>query len=134
MGTHVGTANEVMYRIAYKLISYGAKKDFHSACALGSHAVISDFFSKDPSIITRPGPDGAPPLSWAARRGQDDVISWLLEKHANINQINEQTGLMPLEEAIMFHGTIQTMALLFNHGATLKKRYYFKASRLIKRF
>lgn len=131
---HRGSANEIMYQIAGKLISQGAEIGFHDACALANgifapelFPLIESIISKYPTIINQPGPDGATPLAWAARRGQDKVVCLLLEKGADVNHQNEHTGLTPIEDAVMYHGTTNTMKILLKHDAIFREGIISKA-------
>lgn len=118
---YTGSANEIMHQIADILIQYNATIDFYSACALGRKDIVETCISENPDIVNLPGPDGASPLAWAARRGQSHIIHFLLEKKANVNQVNEKTKLTPLEDAIKFHGTTDAMDILLKAGAEIRK-------------
>lgn len=117
----VGSANEVMLKISNKLLKSGAKLDFYSACALNSHEWVKKYLMKHPEQIAIPGPDGGSALAWAARRGQNAIISLLLEYGADINQLGTESSLTPLEEAVLFHGTKATIELLVQKEASIKQ-------------
>ena len=58
---------------------------------------------------------GLSPLSWASLSGNDQVVSLLLERGANIRWI-DKTGNTPLHEAALFCHP-ETVRLLLQHGA-----------------
>lgn len=116
-----GSANEIMLEISNILLFNGAKLDFYSACALGIQDTVKKHLQGNSKLAFILGPDGSSPLAWAARRGQNDIISLLLEYGADVNQLNKTKTSMPLEEAILFHGTKETVALLIKKGANIRK-------------
>ncbi|MCE3043885.1 ankyrin repeat domain-containing protein [Legionella sp. 16cNR16C] len=113
----IGTAHAIMIDISTMLISQGATIDFYSACALGYLDSVKKHLAGNPDLLFIPGPDGASALAWAARRAQNQVISLLLELGADVNQHNSESYLTPLEEAVLFHGTKETLTLLLAKGA-----------------
>ncbi|KTD52626.1 Ankyrin repeats (3 copies) [Legionella quinlivanii] len=117
----IGTADAIMFEISTILIAKGASVDFYSACALGYLESVENHLMGNPDLLFIPGPDGASALAWAARRAQNQVISLLLERGADINQLNTVSSLTPLEEAVLFHGTPETLNLLFAKGAWLRR-------------
>lgn len=116
-----GTSNDIMKAISVRLLNNGAILDFYSACALGNDIFVNAYLKKFPHILLQPGPDGSAALAWAARRGQNKIVSLLLQLGANVDQPNTYTGLSPLEESLKKFGDAPTFHLLIKHGALIKQ-------------
>lgn len=120
LDTFVGSADKIMHKIAKALIQKGATLDFFSLCALGNMKKIQELVQQNPSLVNQIGPDGCTPLTWAARRNQKQVVTYLLQHGADINHINAN-GYTAFEEAIHFHGSTKLLKFFLQNDVFVRK-------------
>lgn len=69
----------------------------HSAAALGKLGELKEMAERDPSILTKPDMNGWRPLHEAVRSGELEVVEYLVEHGADVNQrTNQGKGGTPL--------------------------------------
>lgn len=95
---------------------YSQKTDCFDIARNGSVEQISDLYEKDNTIINSKNDFGFTPLILACYKGNNKVVSFLLEKKADINYVSDEgTALM----AAVVKGNIALVELLINHNANL---------------
>lgn len=126
--TNKTISHPVMSRIndfSQMLLNRGAHKDFFSMCALGDETGVRSALDINPDLLNQPGPDGQLPLAWAARTGQNTIVSLLLsrvgaekiEAYVNASDFNGNTAM---DEALAHQGNSDTIRLLSNANAKMK--------------
>ncbi len=128
---YLGSANEIMQQIAEKLIAHGAKIDIHIAAAIGNKEFVENFLKEggdinllnsnygviiDYFIGSTPSKDHCTPLGWAARRGQYEIVDYLLINGAKVNESGCQT--LPIHDAIRGRD-LKTLQRIIEAGGNL---------------
>jgi len=95
------------------------KLDANFAASAGDLELLKRIVKADPKSLHRVDKNGWSPLTEAARSGHIDVIQWLLQRGANINQrTHKGNGGSPLWWAKKFRGSKhKIVAYMEEHGA-----------------
>ncbi len=95
------------------------KLDANFASAAGDMKLLKRILKDDPNALNRVDMNGWSPLTEAARGGHQEVLEWLLQEGANINQrTHKGSGGSPLWWAKKFRGNKhKIVAYMEEHGA-----------------
>jgi len=102
-----------------KVKEYLSELDANFAAAAGDLKLLKEIAKNDPKSLHRVDKNGWSPLTEAARGGHQEVLEWLLQEGANINQrTHKGSGGSPLWWAKKFRGTKhKIVAFMEKNGA-----------------
>ena len=91
----------------------------HVAAKTANWMVLKEVALHDPSLLHKPDDNGWYPLHEAVRGGHPEVLKFLLDAGANINELtNKENGSSPMALARYYHGDDHPLIeFLENHGA-----------------
>jgi ankyrin repeat protein len=108
--------------IARLLVKFGAKLNLVEACAVGIADIVRQEIEKNPDAINQFAEDGFQPLGLACFFGHEDIVRYLLQAGADVNQAAQNpTQVMPIHSAVAGR-TPSVVRALIDQGAQVNAR------------
>ena len=92
----------------------GPPKDIWEAAEQGDIEAVKEYLAIGINVNAKDEAYGGMPLHWAAYRGRNEVVEFLIAEGADVNAKN-QAGATPLDKAIEKNRD-ETVSLLREHG------------------
>ena len=103
--------------LASVLVGYGAQLDIWEAAALGDLTRIRQIVAADPRGVTSVAPDGFFALGLAAFFGHTEMVTWLLDHGADVNQSASNAQRVTALHGAVARGNASLATLLLKRGA-----------------
>jgi ankyrin repeat protein len=108
--------------IAAILAECGATLDIFDACAVGDEARVRVLVETFPASIDAYSPDGFYPLGLAACFGQREIVKYLLDAGADVNQSAKNALKVAPIHAAVSHGDADVVSMILERGADVNAR------------
>jgi ankyrin repeat protein len=102
------------------LAAHGARLDLKGAAGVGRLDVVKNYLNEDGSLKSATKAQLESGLGWACEYGRNEVVEFLLNKHADL-RAGENTGQTALHWAVIGR-QLETVKLLLARGAPLEAR------------
>jgi ankyrin repeat protein len=103
--------------LAPVFVAHGAQVELWDAAAMGNLARVKELVTSKPAAVNAVAPDGFFALGLAAFFGHADIVAWLLDHGANVNQAAANSQRVTALHAAVARGNVPLARMLLEHGA-----------------
>jgi ankyrin repeat protein len=103
--------------LASILVKHGARLDLWDAAAMGDLARVRELVTATPSSVNAVAPDGFFALGLAAFFSHTDIVQWLLDNGADVNQAAANPQRVTALHAAVARGNLPLARVLLERGA-----------------
>jgi uncharacterized protein len=103
--------------IAKLIVDRGHVLSIHEAAAFGDLMRVRELVEVEPELANRVGSDGHLPLGLACFFLHKDIVEYLLEKGANVNDASQNNQRVTPQHAASASRSVSIVKMLLEHGA-----------------
>jgi len=103
--------------IADLILTHRPTLDLHAAATVGDLARVRELVERDSAAVHAYSSDGFPPLGLAAYMGHGDVVTYLISKRADVNQIGRNPAKFTALTGAVASGHRAVVKILLEAGA-----------------